>query len=688
MNMRENFLEQQQEKSSPLWKELQSVWSSPEALFSYLQEHHNEQENLTKEEKEKIAEHLLTILKQTSFYPKKGEPFFSAFNIIRSCAHKRGKDASAPIILDEIMVRMPKFLHESPEHAQELLGQLDQNPQILLTEPFIQTHINILYDTLLTPQEKTTGVHGMVYAISIGMDKALIQYLERMSTVEDQMKLLVFAETVAKVGRQMSFSQEASARIQEQLAVIQHSSPSALVRRKAHALLNKRTYTTIQSPFEESVIPLTKNSTPEEHARRIHAREVFRIFYDNDVMHGIEVDFGFSPKALSIREQLWFVAALEHCTAEQEQRMISHAKTFGVPGVKAFLSLEFHSNFAEQVLHIGETYPKEDAEKIFAQFVQLTQLAQNTAKEIAGVIHDFNANDPIALVDVEQKLLEQAKKTLNTDPKETIPQASHDIILFGILCKEMAKTPERFSLERFQETEIATCSGDALQEQDRDTMIAILKMNWLKQKPELIPMLSEQFREAVTKETTTFHVLKHKGNLVAFVRFDLREDGNLYCGSLHVDPRVQGEKIGEKFLQETLAQQIKNHTIYADVFPELVVGAKYVEVFGAVIYGVEDVKTSEGASFPRLLIRRDRESHAAYQGKKKPLNELATVTFTFPEDELLFIDYVRNVTASGKVISRYIITNAGKTRTVFAENEAQERTTSPTAKDNQTALAA
>lgn len=64
------------------------------------------------------------------------------------------------------------------------------------------------------------------------------------------------------------------------------------------------------------------------------------------------------------------------------------------------------------------------------------------------------------------------------------------------------------------------------------------------------------------------------------MRFDKTEspDGHpaLYAASLNIKKDLRGSAMGEAVLKNTVDHEAADHVIYADVFPELLAGTKYV----------------------------------------------------------------------------------------------------------------
>lgn len=164
---------------------------------------------------------------------------------------------------------------------------------------------------------------------------------------------------------------------------------------------------------------------------------------------------------------------------------------------------------------------------------------------------------------------------------------------------------------------------------------------------------------------THFYVLKKSGEIAAFLRFDHRDDlepGAYYGGSFNMRPDLRGSAIGEVFMQRTLQKEAERHVVYANVVPDAVVGARYVED-GFVIRGI-DVVEEGGMVTEDLSIRLDKAFNARAKAKQPGVSFahlLAGVDgvrverFTYPEEKATFLSRIRECTAEGEVVTRYWI---------------------------------
>ncbi|MFH1252920.1 MAG: hypothetical protein V1664_01125 [Candidatus Uhrbacteria bacterium] len=104
---------------------------------------------------------------------------------------------------------------------------------------------------------------------------------------------------------------------------------------------------------EETVVlkqlALFKPTKNADRDRQIEAGILYSMFLDNDVIDGLEQDYGFPIRELTTREQLWFVNSLKGYTADQEKPVSAFTQRFGLDGARAFLSCEYGDDFRDVI---------------------------------------------------------------------------------------------------------------------------------------------------------------------------------------------------------------------------------------------------------------------------------------------------------------------------------------------------
>lgn len=113
-------------------------------------------------------------------------------------------------------------------------------------------------------------------------------------------------------------------------------------------------------------------------------------FTNKHVEATIHNAIGFSLYELSLQEQFYFVEYLKEVSNADAAAVFSFAKTYGVGGVRTFLSLEHGGrDIGNTILRLGEKLHQEDAEKIFTGYANIVDSAQSLQNRLE-IIFDPN----------------------------------------------------------------------------------------------------------------------------------------------------------------------------------------------------------------------------------------------------------------------------------------------------------
>jgi len=115
-----------------------------------------------------------------------------------------------------------------------------------------------------------------------------------------------------------------------------------------------------------------------------------------------------------------------------------------------------------------------------------------------------------------------------------------------------------------------------------------------------------------------------------------------------VDLEYRGGAIGDALFQNTLDVQARDHVIHMNVYPDSDVASTYIERYGFVITGIEDVLLPGGGREIGFKITRDDQINETYQ-REGPFREYDLSR----EKDKLFSD-VRSAKERGEVVTRFV----------------------------------
>jgi len=410
-------------------------------------------------------------------------------------------------------------------------------------------------------------------------------------------------DAAASYGEQWNFAEESSKKIDQMITRFAHESQSALLRRKAESIVEAKKNGIMHSqldplsPEVSLMLSISEKLSQEEIDRRMQAQRDYATLMDPGVVHAIEQDYGLSFKKLSVREQIWFVGVLRDLSIDDEKRIMSFTKRYGINGARSFLSAELGDEFREVVLTIGEKLPEAQARFVFERYSEIAQVAQHEAEELVEDFFQDGTHNNVSVATIEAELLKRAARMLkevatkagdediSQEELETqLGRYKKDVVVFSSIFRAAFKEG-KYDLEDVRGLSLDTVTPSEIDGDAKTKMVEIFESNWRAQKPEVADFLVGAFGSILEKDddSTEFSVLEKDGEVIAFVRFDKRPDLGedvLYAGSLNVDTRLRGSAIGEALMAATIDKQAETHTLQADFFPELQVGTRYVEDMG------------------------------------------------------------------------------------------------------------
>lgn len=401
-----------------------------------------------------------------------------------------------------------------------------------------------------------------------------------------------------------------------------------------------------------------------------------------EIREAIERDMGISLADLSLREQIQLLAYLVRVDAKTAIEGFAAIQDYGLDAARAFLSCEYGKEYGDAIVKIGKVLDHATAVKIFKTYANIIDVTDITAEELQRSFLS-DSSKPIDVHSVQEQLIERGRSIIHSaaqriaqakDPvvaaevlQQELERFRSDVVLFAAVFREATKGSKTaefkewkgVSLETVDPQMLGTIERKRLFEGCRDVLLA----NWAEKGIDASAIALHGLEEGFEKKTnrTRLHLLRRNESILAFVRFDERPDlgtNALYAGSFNVDPAARGSSIGSAFFHETLKTEGKDHDIRAHVFVDDRVGTSYVEEFGFVITGVERDQATDGSTTDWFTIRRDESLNRrlATKAVEAPVGRV----FYLPDDREAMMDYVREETSKGNVITRYRSRKDGK----------------------------
>lgn len=440
-------------------------------------------------------------------------------------------------------------------------------------------------------------------------------------------------------------------------------------------------------------LPAAKGS-----AKGIDTLRLLQVVHRPQVRRQLESDLGVPLKELTLREQIQLLSFLVRQDYDEAQEAFATIKKFGTDSARTFLALESGENWeylTDVILRIADRYSETDARAIFAAYARLADLVHASTKELSEEVFVKAGPESFDRQKMDDDILRRAKDLLvglgepEAEPlppeqiERLLKRYESDAVLFASIFKTAFKGREgQVDFSEMRGLSLERRAPSDLTPAERAQMLTIFDENWSDQDPIAgvsFKAMLEKTSDPTNKDTH-FYLLKRSDNIGAFLRFDHRDDLEpraYYGGSFNVAPALRGSAIGEAFFKRVTDQEAGEHTIYAHVIPDAVVGARYVED-GSLITGVDTIKIGDKETVELALRRDDRRQYRARQSGlttaelQKGIDGVRLESFRYPEDKDAFLAAIKKASASGEVVSRYWIDEQDTKRRYLAfESDAE-----------------
>jgi hypothetical protein len=260
---------------------------------------------------------------------------------------------------------------------------------------------------------------------------------------------------------------------------------------------------------------------------------------------------------------------------------------------------------------------------------------------------------------VEQELLRRAKDLLvlaaesEKEPeklREQLARCQEDVAVFASIFKAAFRNNSRFDFAELKGVSFETLKGSELSETDREQMLIIARENW-KKTPGLLPTVIGSLEKAVSSSKNIFRVLRKDGKVIAYIRSERLSTDEVYAGSANVAKEYQKSAIGDALFASSLDEDAKENIVYGNAHIDSHIGMTYVERYGFVIDGIEEVETESGIDYGFKIVRDD-SVNPNYRSRQTK-NPAEAAVFQMPEVRIRLVELVKKETAVGRVGTRF-----------------------------------
>lgn len=446
--------------------------------------------------------------------------------------------------------------------------------------------------------------------------------------------------------------------------------------------LHEKAITPVFVDFEDAV--KLADDAGASAGRRAEVIEDAQALVDLSLRREIEQFFSIHLEDFRLREQLRLLRAVKSGDRAVLERVKFFVSSFGPDALRSFLATENDDSFIDTLLRLPEVLPVETVRRVLSRFSELAVCAQDVGQLLQALPVLPDASKKIDMQQLQDDIMYRGKELIalaasgDTKVVGQLAQARADLALFSAVFKRavgagagsVSGDVERLNLQDVYGLELRHALANNISEQEREEMLAIAKDNW-REVPSMTGVVLHSLETAINaaSEDTTFAMLNKDGHIAAFVRFDERPDGSLYVGSVNVRPDLRGSAIGTAFFHETIDEAAKEAVLTLNAYPDQPIASAYVEKFGFVITGVEEVPLEGGEKEYGFSMERDDRKKGQYTASSLSVEQLKDFSqatrpleaglsvrkYDLSIEKGRMLDDIRQAEKQGFVASRFVI---------------------------------
>lgn len=385
----------------------------------------------------------------------------------------------------------------------------------------------------------------------------------------------------------------------------------------------------VESSLSKKLVPAhfeSYNSIPQDHDLNPFAGSqdeqlalLLQHLHQPELRERIEQDLGINLTEIPLRSQihlLRFLAAQNHQGFDRLRSTLQAHPEAGNKILNSFLAVAEDMQYSEAILKLAETLDEKTADAVFSKYEEIAAVSEQVRQYIAQTFpgQEHQVNDVVrSLLHRGNELLrawaESAVQTTSQDMLQELEHIKTEILLFASTFKVVSEQ-QKLDLAEVARTSLEIKDSASLTEDEKRDMDRIFSDNRKGYSPALFKETREDFQAALHASGKEFQILRVEGIIVAYIRFDQLENGNLYAGSLNVRPEVKGSAIGSAMLRATLDKKAEERNIEAVVYSKNPMLKHYTSDFGFQIAGELPDYHGTGELFYKLFRPRQERQRA------------------------------------------------------------------------------
>ena len=306
--------------------------------------------------------------------------------------------------------------------------------------------------------------------------------------------------------------------------------------------------------------------------------------------------------------------------------------------LKSFLCLELDKNLGDKLVSLGDNFTTAQADILYSKIAEINDLASKEESELRNLLMKTDKNFDFS--GLKSELLRRAQTLVikfsqaedNKFKKNKVDQIFSELeniktemILFSSLLKSAKENKQAIDLETIKDLDLRVKDyGEKITSQEQAEILNMARANWsdfgnLKMADVVLNGLEKSLTDDKSQRA---YILKYKDEVIAFVRFQLTENGTLYAGSFNVVKDLRGLSIGNDLMERALIKEGENNILEATASIKIPAGCSYVEKIGFVADGLIENYHNTGESLFNITLdkKNNKNYNLRLEGKEKPLS--------------------------------------------------------------------
>ena len=340
---------------------------------------------------------------------------------------------------------------------------------------------------------------------------------------------------------------------------------------------------------------------------------LFRELHNKYHRQNIENETGIDLSKIPLIEQRYFIDYLKFVDEKKVENVRDFNKNFKENGFRAFLSIEQGGKeMGDKILSLGEKLPKELAEKVFAKYGEIVDVADKAEAEVNKLYEKDNISEKV-FESVKETLLKKGAEFLSDlgdsagsineeDILRELENIKTETMILGSSYLELYRSGEKIPFDEIKGTTVEKISSQNLTEEKKNEIVKA----YIKGRPketyenkEHLELLTNEFSENLNKKETYIFNIRFKGEIIAFATFKKENEDTFHIGGLTFLEDVRNPVVAEAVMN-SIMKEFGKYNVTAEVHSKNRILNMYQKRFGFKITGEMPLEENAGELYYKI----------------------------------------------------------------------------------------